>query len=464
MKRTALRTASCGSIVFAAVVLIGLSTTSVTRAQTPSDSCNVTTPTTPITTALLSSGLPCAATITAPFTLDNIQHGFDFYSWLTFVALNAPAGGGVIGSGKGPGGDAAPGWQSWKDIGSIMLPGGAKPTPWGTPPTIPKICQGLAPSGTEIVTMVGKTPNVLSATNQPFKTGPLIDQNGQYVRYDIIVNEPMFDYIVNNTLYSVAGQNAFTTPVDFPPGFVTQPPPTGAPPKPAPGAFGAIMIKVAWKPLGKNDNPAKFHTMAALVYQPAQVNPKIKETCHKAVLGLVGMHIGHKTKSDPQWVWSTFEQVNNVPTDADVTAGHLQARYNFFNPKCGKAACEINDTPPRPWDPNAVPFPKGYHSQITRVIPITDEVKAMNAAFQSLLKGKVWQNYELISTQWPTDATSTTDPTGKPAPIYLANTTAETYIQGTVPQSSSNCIACHNNATTTNGRFSDFTYILENAK
>ncbi len=39
MKRTALRTASCGSIVFAAVVLIGLSTTSVTRAQTPSDSC-----------------------------------------------------------------------------------------------------------------------------------------------------------------------------------------------------------------------------------------------------------------------------------------------------------------------------------------------------------------------------------------------------------------------------------------
>ena len=220
--------------------------------------------------------------------------------------------------------------------------------------------------------MVGKTPNVLSATNQPFKTGPLIDQNGQYVRYDILVNEPMFDYIVDNTLYSVAGQTAFTSAVDFPPGFVAPNPPPGAPPKPAPGAFGAIMIKVAWKPLGKNDNPAKFHTMTALVYQPAQVNPKIAESCHKAVLGLVGMHIAHKTKNDPQWLWSTFEHVDNVPTDADVAAKHLQAHYNFFNPAC--KTCKINDTPPRPWNPNVVPFPGGYHSQITRVIPITKEV------------------------------------------------------------------------------------------
>jgi hypothetical protein len=459
MTKAALRAASCCAIILGAIALLALP--SGGAAPPPPDACNVTTPTTKITPALLSSGLPCAGTITAPFTLDNIQHGFDYYSWLTFLALNAPAKGGVIGSGPGPGGDAPAIWSGWKDIGSIMLPGGAKPTPWGTPPVIPKICQGLAPDGTDIVTMVGKTPNVLSATNQPFKTGPLIDQNGQYVRYDILVNEPMFDYIVDNTLYSIAGQTAFTTPVDFPPGFVAPNPPPGAPPKPAPGAFGAIMIKVAWKPLGKNDNPAKFHTMTALVYQPAQVNPAIKESCHKAVLGLVGMHIAHKTKNDPQWLWSTFEHVDNVPTDADVAAKHLQARYNFFNPAC--KTCKINDTPPRPWDPNVVPFPGGYHSQITRVIPITKEVIALNNAFHSLLKGKVWQNYMLISTQWPTDATSTTDPTGKPAPIYLANTTAETYIQGKVPQSSSNCTACHNNATTTGGHFSDFTYILENA-
>ena len=75
----------------------------------------------------------------------------------------------------------------------------------------------------------------------------------------------------------------------------------------------------------------------------------------------------------------------------------------------------------------------------------------------------MWENYTLVSTQWPTDAANKTDLTGKPAPTFLANTTAETYIQGSVPMASSNCIECHNNATTTTGKFSDFTYILENA-
>jgi hypothetical protein len=426
------------------------------------DRCNVTPPNTPITTALLKSGLPCAGTIIAPFTLDNIQHGFDYYSWLTFLALNAPASGGVIGSGRGPGGDAPAIWEHWKDIGSVMLPGGATPTRWGTPPAIPRVCQGLAAAGTDVVWMVGKTPNVLSMTNQPFKTGPLIDQNGQYVRYDIMMNRPMFDYIVHNRLYSQSGQNAFTQAVDFPPGFVATPPAGAAPASnPQPGAFGAIMIKLAWKPLSRSDNLLHFHTMTALVYQPAVANPRIKESCHKAILGLVGFHIAHKTKNDPQWLWSTFEQADNVPADADIKAHTLKAHYNFYDPNC--KTCAINEPPPRPWDPNVVPFPNDYHSQITRVIPITDEVTAMNAAFQATVKGTVWQNYELVSTQWPTDATNKTDPTGKPAPIYLANTTAETYVQGSVPQSSSNCTACHNNATMTNGKFSDFTYILENA-
>jgi hypothetical protein len=70
----------------------------------------------------------------------------------------------------------------------------------------------------------------------------------------------------------------------------------------------------------------------------------------------------------------------------------------------------------------------------------------------------------LVSTQWPTNATSPTDPTGAPAPSFLANTTLETYIQGKVKQTSSSCMACHNNATGTNGLFSDFTYLLQRAQ
>ena len=49
----------------------------------------------------------------------------------------------------------------------------------------------------KIVSQVGKTPTVLTDFSQPFNTGPLIDQNGNYTRYEILVNKPMFDYILS---------------------------------------------------------------------------------------------------------------------------------------------------------------------------------------------------------------------------------------------------------------------------
>jgi hypothetical protein len=83
-----------------------------------------------------------------------------------------------------------------------------------------------------------------------------------------------------------------------------------------------------------------------------------------------------------------------------------------------------------------------------------------------LLKGTVWENYMLITTQWPSDAKSKTDCNGAPTPTYLANTTLETYSQGRVPLASSSCMACHGNATTRHvpATASDFTFILEKAQ
>lgn len=418
--------------------------------------CNITPPTTAITPALLTSGLPCAATIVAPFTLDGIQHGFDYYSWLTFLSLNAPGGGKPIGQGPGKGGDGPAEWEGWKEIFEIMLPDGQTPNAWDHPRVVPAACKGLSDNpNIKVARMVGKTPDVLNEVVQPFDTGPLIDQNGRYARYEILVNKPMFEYILQNNLYSKKGQAAFTSTVQFPEGNVS----SGTT-----GTVGAIMVKAAWKVIGQGDDPTAFHTADALVYTPPSAEPKIAESCHKGTLGLVGLHVGHKTKSDPQWIWSTYEHVKNVPTQDDVNAKRLQASYNFYKTGCSAQACPVNVPPPRPWNPNVEPFANGFASQVTRVIPITDEVNKLNAGFGSLLKGTVWQNYMLVSTQWPTDATSKTDPTGAPAPTFLANTTMETYIQGRVPQASSNCIACHNNAAATSGRTSDFTYILERAK
>ncbi len=423
------------------------------------DNCNITKPNTPVTTALLTTGTPCQPQFVPPFNLDNLQHGFDYYSWLTFIALNAPEDG----QAPAPGNNGDTQWEEWREVSDLMLPGGAEPGGFDAPRVIPDACKGI--DGERMLRVVrrpglnkaGTHPiDVTSEVNQPFDSGPLIDQNGNFVRYEILVNEPMYEYIVQNKLYSKAGQNAFTGPVVFPEGNNT----TGTS-----GTMGAIMVKAAWKVLGAGDDPDKFHITEALAYNPPSENPKIPESCNKVTLGLVGWHAAHKTDDAPQWIWSTFEQVDNVPTDADIKAGKLKSHYNFYDPTCKTGTCAaLNEPPPRPWNPAVQPFPNGFKSQISRVTSLTDETVTLNTSFQSILTNLVWLNYELVSTQWPTDATSPVDPTGVPAPTFLANTTHETYTQGEVPQASSSCMDCHNNAADTTGRASDFTFILERAQ
>jgi hypothetical protein len=426
------------------VTILGLGGIAPASAQTPPPVvCNTTPQGTPVTPALLTSGLPCQVEAIAPFTLDHLQNAFDFYSWLTFVALSAPADGSPIGK------DAPSVWESWKNIFDIMVKPGQTPPPWSASPTIPAICQNLPHIARTPVLSMG----LLTAFGQPFDTGPLIDLAGKYVHYEILVNQPMFDYIIANKLYSKAGQAAFNQSVVFPGG------------SDQPAAVGAIMVKAAWKVLEPGDNPGDFHSETALIYTPASADPPIAESCTAKPVALVGLHIGHKTVTDPQWIWTTYEHTANAPSQADIDAKKLLAHYNFYDPTCPPGKCAVNVQPPRPWNPNQEPVPGGFHSQIVRVIPIPAESVTMNGQFHAILKNTVWANYDLISTQWPTNATSKTDPTGAPAPRFLANLTMETYIQGVVPLASSNCIECHKDATTkTNTRPSDFTYILERAQ
>src|SRR6516162_11931408 len=90
---------------------------------------------TPITRELLTRDLPCAPRVTAAGLtsdpLTNLQRGFDFFSWLTFIALNSPADAGKsIGQGPGPGGDAPTVWESYKQLPDVMLDKGARPLAW----------------------------------------------------------------------------------------------------------------------------------------------------------------------------------------------------------------------------------------------------------------------------------------------------------------------------------------------
>ncbi|WP_437308156.1 hypothetical protein [Sorangium sp. So ce388] len=419
---------------------------------------------------VLSPNFPGDVTVTnGAGGLPAIQADFDVFSWNSFIAANWPPGPDGGGDpkqtiGAGPIGDNPTVWEGWISTADVFLDGGKTPS-WGAKPEVPAACQGVFKDGMRILRQVGKTPGVLTDTNQPFKTGPLIDQSGNFVRYDIVINRPMFDYIVTNGLYSKKGQKAFKDTVKFPCGAEG-------------GAVGAVMIKAAWKVLADpTTERARFHSADVLLYTPPSTTRKIEEKCEAGTVGLVGLHIAHKTNDAAQWVWSTFEHVDNAPRAAEAKKPP-RAVYNFFNPACGADCPPDNTAAPRPWNPN-VKNPN--HTQVVRVDTLLESegfipasAKARNDAARALLVGagasSVWQYYELESTQWPTDTNvgkceaKPANPSGTPAPTFLANTTMETYIQGTTPGVSSSCIGCHGNAAMTNGAASDFTYVLQVAK
>lgn len=456
---------------------------------------------------ILSSGLPCQENVTTfnkknpsgneDTGLANLQRGFDFYSWRTFIALNSPADGTSIEDAQP---DTRTRWEdmsNFKQLFDVMLPAGLQPPKWPTDKAgmeaererlIPPECSALhrkMPDRT-IIKMIEES------FNEPFKTGPLIDQQGHYAIFDILMNRQMFDYIVAHHLNTKAGQmNAANSAlqVDFPAGANRG------------DMLGAFMIKVAWKILSPKEVRAKtFHMLEALVWMPPSASTT-KRPCLPETLGLVGFHAVHKTASRPQWIWTTFEYNKNVPDRNEVATGKLDGPYNFFSVNCKNNCPEQNSTPPRPWDPDPalrLRFRQddSFKSQIVREVPLTNAAKNMNTVFHSMLPAdSVWQNYMLISTQWPsafsctslhsqsssaapprTDFLKQPDMTCSPAPTFLANSTLETYSQGNVPLGSSSCIGCHSNAVDFQTRpsdarggelylnQSDFTYILEKAQ
>jgi hypothetical protein len=417
----------------------------------------------------LSSVIPHDADFSDnPSTLQQIQHDFDVFSWQSFVALNWPTDPNQI-IGAGPDGDNQTVWGTYIESYQVFLPDGQAPS-WDSRP-LPPDCQSAGQVGSTgnlpVFRMTMKVSDqVLNFAKQAFGTGPLIDQRGDYARYAIHLNQDAFNYILNNQLYNQGGQAKFGV-VSFPIGD----------PK---GPVGAIVLKSAWRILDqtKGDDLSRYHKINAYVYTPKSDGTPAQ--CQPQTLGLVGLHIAHKTTSAPQWVWSTFEQVDNVQVGPNAPPG---LKPSFFNPDCNN--CPVNKPPPKPWNPTIKTTP----SQVTRVIPLDDATMQLNAQWQGFLKQvnpkSVWQYYELISTQWPTQPAAVPSPTptlspgqptpspspydphptGNPAPQFLANTTIETYIQGKVPNSSSSCIMCHNNATTTkSGQVADFSYLLERAQ
>jgi hypothetical protein len=190
--------------------------------------------------------------------------------------------------------------------------------------------------------------------------------------------------------------------------------------------------------------------------------------CSRSDIALVGLHIVIRTRFRPQGIWSTFEQVDNVPPAGKGEAREPDAReagapYSYFDaskprlglwPRFGKPdTLPVNLRNP----PKMVPTPM----QVVRRHPIHPSTVAMNRAYAALpgVKGTVWEHYMLVANQWPT-VTRPIDPRNdgvffpQMRKENLVNTTMETYFQD--PPSS--CMACHHKVANVYGR--DFVGII----
>ena len=352
---------------------------------------------------------------------------FDDYSWRSFIALNWPATSDPMKRGqpdrsKRFGDTSGPlVWTTWKSQFELFQPEGAAPSEW-------KSFAGINPCGSgfsnEAVTLSSFTAfgDFNQAVFSQNKVGnPLVDQNNTYVRYEVRVNEAEFNSIVDHKWYIAANLPSATTAVPF--------------------NFGSTEVKAAWRILTNGDSPA---TRARYyVVSNAQVFDVAAKKCVSHDIALVGFHIVTKTPDRPQWIWSTFEQVDNVPGLTSEPRPPPGVSFSFNNATGPQAL----DPPkaPQPISPTNLPAAAPAPMQVVRKEKIRDETMETNRAYWALpaIQGTVWKNYMLVATQWPTSvAPEAPGNDGVPFPkdgSEIANTTMETYFQF----DGASCMACH---------------------
>jgi hypothetical protein len=344
------------------------------------------------------------------------QEDVDVFSWNEFIAYNWPAAKSCVADTSksilqvksGSNGPLL--WQSQMSTDDLFNGPGGKPAAWCKAPALfmasPRAFHHIA-KAPPAARLLGAAFEKVAEPSSPLqaKGGVLTDQSGRWVRYEKLVNQTEYQYIVSNNLWNQTGLKGKT--VTFP--------------------VGSTEFKASWKVLTPAEAASgRYYTTSATVFNTPAGNDKVGP--NPVTLGLVGLHIVHKT--DKFFFWSTFEHVDNDKV--------------FFNPKSNAAPnTQTAKTPFVELDPNTKQ-PTAPGVNVVRLTPIQAS-SAINSYYRGLLNGSVFANYQLITTQWQFNLN-----TGG-APQYAANITMETYVQResrpnpTTPtkQPFTGCLFCH---------------------
>lgn len=260
----------------------------------------------------------------------------------------------------------------------------------------------------------------------------LTDLNGMPAYYELRVNPDYFLYLfgrdgvrpmdhVRWRLTTLSGQREFFAAggaVQFPHGNYEF------------GVTGAIEIKTSWRVLGDGEGYGGVTRSAEI---------QREDGAHSCKVELAGMHIAHKTKNYPHWIWATFEHVRAAPCAARMD----EQPYMFYRDSAAT--------------PRNKPQPAGQPSQIVRELKVSDPVAEVNAAMQSAFAQRRPElaQYQLIGVQ--TQAQSSGWQTRGASSPRLTNCTMESFNQGL------SALEEHRLAKTASGHPADFSWLLRRA-
>jgi hypothetical protein len=370
---------------------------------------------------ITSPQLPLDVDVPAGFQGNPIAF-FDDFSWRSFIALVWPVEDGQRGVPDTARQLAGPGprvFETLKATWEIFHADGSAPSPWSEyEKQTYNPCADQLKFGQLSLASFSKFSHIGQAFFGSL-TGPIASQNGRYVLYLTGMNKAEFDLIDGRKWYIRANLPASVT---FP--------------------NGSVSVKSAWIEMDGIANPDRYYRRKAFVLDLQQ------QRCEEKEVGLVGLHIVQKTPSRPQWIWSSFEHVDNCPPASPGASGS----FAFHN---GIAAQAMPKSSPFQLDPPVAPPVTPFN--IVRVNPIHPSTTQTNSLYRSELAkvNSVWKNYQLVMTQWPTPPAGTppqgpvpADQDGQPDHTFpgtggataFANTTLETFEQEHVD---TGCMACH---------------------
>lgn len=293
----------------------------------------------------------------------------DCYAWRLFFALNWPADVGA----KAPDSSKAFGvvdgpvvWETWRNAknqaSDTAFPlDGSDPGEWLSAPTIAmRTVDDIDAQPLQQVEAL----KVMFGEDTPI---PGFDEDATDGNNETRLNRETYEFVRANSLYNLDGQQALfdsgQASISFP--------------------AMAKEIKAQWREISEADKP-RYHWT------------EITTPSGNTVFGLTALHI--TTKDLPNWLWATFEHIDNKPSEAD---GGRPGNIGWKLPSVDRFACAAP-----PHDCDLAPAGIG-------------------------LQGTKWENYRLRGTQ-----VDFVDTRGNVT--LLANSQPESTFQET-----SSCITCH---------------------